>query len=55
MSFRRGGANRISLRDGRKNFHRIGASVEVDLAHVRRPIVEEARLRTFDADGDEQR
>ena len=49
----RGGPNTISLTQGRKNFLRITASVEADVGHVRKPFLEEARLRHFDAEGRE--
>jgi hypothetical protein len=49
----RGGPNRVSLAEGRKNFLAIGASDEKDLPHVRRPTREEVRLRHFDAKGRE--
>jgi len=49
----RGGPNRVSLREGRINFLRFGASVEADCESVRRPTPEEVRLRRFDDQGDE--
>jgi len=41
----RGGPNRVSLVDGRRNFARIGASDEEDLGKVREPTAEEGRCR----------
>ena len=49
----RGGPNRVSLREGRVNFLRFGASTEADCESVRRPTPEEVRLRRFDEDGRE--
>jgi len=49
----RGGPNRVSLREGRVNFLRFGASVEADCESVRRPTAEEVRLRRFDDEGHE--
>lgn len=49
----RGGPNRVSLREGRLNFLRFGASVEADCESVRRPTAEEVRLRRFDDEGHE--
>lgn len=49
----RGGPNRVSLREARVNFLRFGASIEADCESVRRPTVEEVRLRRFDEEGHE--
>jgi cysteine-rich CPCC protein len=49
----RGGPNRVSLREGRVNFRRFGASVEADCESVRRPTPEEVQLRRFDEEGTE--
>jgi len=49
----RGGPNPVSLREGRVNFLRFGASVEGDCEAVRRPTPEEVRLRRFDEYGSE--
>ena len=50
---RRGGSAGVTLREGRINFARFGASVEADIEAVRRPSDEEVRLRRFDARGRE--
>lgn len=47
------GPNLVALREARVNFLRFGASVEEDCESVRRPTLEEVRLRRFDEDGDE--
>ena len=49
----RSGPNRVSLREGRVNFLRFGASIEADCESVRRPTAEEVRLRRFDDEGHE--
>lgn len=49
----RGGPNRVSLREGRVNFLRFGASIEADCESVRRPTAEEVQLRRFDDQGRE--
>jgi hypothetical protein len=49
----RGGPNRVSLREGRVNFLRFGASIEADCESVRRPTPEEVQLRRFDEHGRE--
>jgi hypothetical protein len=49
----RGGPNRVSLREGRINFLRFGASIEADCESVRRPTPEEVQLRRFDEEGRE--
>lgn len=49
----RGGPNPVSLREGRVNFLRFGASAETNCESVRRPTPEEVRLRRFDLDGRE--
>ena len=49
----RPGPNRVSLREGRVNFLRFGASVEADCESVRRPTADEERLRRFDDEGHE--
>ena len=48
-----GGPNRVSLREGRVNFLRFGASIEADCESVRRPTAEEVQLRRFDIEGHE--
>lgn len=49
----RNGPNRVSLTAGRASYLAIGASVEKDLPHVRKPTREEVQLRRFDAAGRE--
>jgi hypothetical protein len=49
----RGGPNRVSLREGRINYLRFGASIEADCESVRRPTPEEVQLRRFDDEGRE--
>ncbi len=49
----RGGPNRVSLREGRCNYLRFGASIEEDCESVRRPTPEEVQLRRFDEEGRE--
>jgi Cysteine-rich CPCC len=49
----RGGPNPVSLREGRVNFLRFGASVEANCESVRRATPEEVQLRRFDEYGRE--